>query len=233
VPVPAQAAGSVPVPNPVLAPLADPGATLAWLAGLAWDRVLPQVVFYVHADQQALADGAGVARWEGQGPLTHGQVAVFFGSNRALIRMRPVLDLAGVALQDGYQGTARMREAVRLVNPGDVFPYAPSTGLRLDHDHPIPYLPLDEGGLPGQTWLGNQAPLGRFHHRLKTHGGWRLAQPEIGVYLWRSPHGHYFQTDERGTHRLTPQAGQTYWDATAAAQTQQPGGGGPPTAAPT
>jgi hypothetical protein len=221
------------VPNPVLVPFQDPAAVQGWLAGLCWERLLPRVVFYVHADRQSLADGAGVVRWEEHGPLTVPQLAEFFGSDAALIRTRPVLDLADVAPQDGYQGTGRMREAVRLVVPGDVFPYAGSTGRRLDHDHPIPYLPLDEGGPPGQTHLGNQAPLGRFHHRLKTHGGWRLAQPEVGIYLWRSPNGHYFQTDGRGTHRLTPQAGQAYWDAAAAQQTRPDDGTGPADPAPT
>ncbi|HET6626185.1 MAG TPA: hypothetical protein VFG63_07330 [Nocardioidaceae bacterium] len=37
------------------------------------------------------------------------------------------------------------------------------------------------------------APLVRFHHRLKTHGRWRLRQPEPGTYLWRSPHGWYWR----------------------------------------
>ena len=66
----------------------------------------------------------------------------------------------------------------------------------------MPYVPPDEGGPPGQTTPDNLGPLGRHHHRLKTHGGWRCAQPERGVYLWRSPHGHWACVDASGTHYL-------------------------------
>ena len=52
----------------------------------------------------------------------------------------------------------------------------------------------------------------RFHHRIKTHGRWRIRPAGPQTYLWRSPHGYYFQVDPTGTHRLTPQAGQLLWD---------------------
>jgi hypothetical protein len=43
----------------------------------------------------------------------------------------------------------------------------------------------------------------RFEHRIKTHGrGWRHRQPVPGVFLWRTPHGHWFRTDHTGTHPL-------------------------------
>jgi hypothetical protein len=43
----------------------------------------------------------------------------------------------------------------------------------------------------------------RFGHRVKTHGrGFRLRQPEPGIYLWRTPHGYRFRTDHTGSHPL-------------------------------
>jgi hypothetical protein len=56
--------------------------------------------------------------------------------------------------------------------------------------------------------LDNYGPLGRFHHRVKTHGRWVLRQPFAGIYLWRDPHGQVFLVDHSGTHKVTaPGAG--------------------------
>jgi hypothetical protein len=66
----------------------------------------------------------------------------------------------------------------------------------------IAYRRPDAGGPPGQTTVDNLAPLGRYHHRLKTHGGWHCVQPRPGVYRWRTPHGHWVQVDHTGTHPL-------------------------------
>jgi hypothetical protein len=203
--------------NPILTGLPDPHAWLGWLAGLDWKRMLPQVLLYLHASHEAVAAGEGVARLEDAdgplGPVLLTQLAALFGPDTP-VTVKPVLDLADVAPQDAYEARGRLREAVRLVHPHDAFPHAASTSPKLDLDHPIPYRPVRAGGPPGQTHLGNQAPLSRFHHRIKTHSAWQLRQPETGVYLWRSPHGYYFQTDQDGTHRLTAQAGQAYWNST-------------------
>jgi hypothetical protein len=39
---------------------------------------------------------------------------------------------------------------------------------------------------------------------LKTHGGWTYAMIRPGVFLWRSPHGHWWLRDRTGTTDLTP-----------------------------
>ena len=49
----------------------------------------------------------------------------------------------------------------------------------------------------------NYGPLGRFHHRIKTHGTWTLRQPFDGLYLWRDPHGQVYLVDHTGTHKIT------------------------------
>jgi hypothetical protein len=42
----------------------------------------------------------------------------------------------------------------------------------------------------------------RFEHRVKTHGRWRVRQPESGVWLWRSPNRAYYFVTNAGTYSL-------------------------------
>src|SRR5688572_33114170 len=76
---------------------------------------------------------------------------------------------------------------------------ATSTSRRVDLDHPIPY---DATGPPGQTGNHNSGPLGRRHHRWKTHAGYRARQAGQGRYAWLTPHGLGFLVDHTGTHRI-------------------------------
>ncbi len=69
-----------------------------------------------------------------------------------------------------------------------------------DIDHTIPFVKPDEGGPPGQTGVGKLGPITRFHHRVKTHGDWQVAQPFTGVFVWRTPNGRYLLVDHTGTH---------------------------------
>jgi hypothetical protein len=46
-------------------------------------------------------------------------------------------------------------------------------------------------------------PLCRFHHRLKTHGGWIYTRLDETSLLWRSPHGLRFLRDHTGTRDVT------------------------------
>jgi hypothetical protein len=103
-----------------------------------------------------------------------------------------------------------------------VFPYASNTSRPLDLDHTTPYTTAasaptgdgpanggsrnGSGGPPGQTRVGNLAPMTRFHHRLKTHSRWQVAQPCPGVLVWRTPHGRAYLVDHTGTRQL-PRAG--------------------------
>ncbi|KRC68454.1 hypothetical protein ASE20_16480 [Nocardioides sp. Root240] len=111
--------------------------------------------------------------------------------------MAPVIDLAGLAPVDAYEIPARLREAVHLIHPGDVFPYAANTSRRVDLDHQVPYA---EGG---PTAVGNLGPLTRTHHRIKTHSGWEVRQPFPGITIWRDPHGAHYLIDPTGTRRIT------------------------------
>ena len=131
------------------------------------------------------------------------------------ISLKPVIDLpAGHTPVDGYEIPARLREQLQLRNPADVFPYAAAVSRLIDLDHTIPYLSPDQGGPPGQTRIGNLGPHTRYHHRLKTHGGWQVRQPEPGTWLWRSPHHRIYLVNATGTHPLADTVfAQTIWRA--------------------
>lgn len=199
---------------------------------LDYTRLLPRVTLYLHVHRDTVDDlvakagagarrGTGVVRWEGHSPVTAEYVRDFLGPHAAFT-IKPVIDLAGQVPVDGYEIPDRLREAVHLRTPADVFPYASATGRGLDYDHTTPYRhPADQPGLrdldgghvqdgpgtagrstPGQTGMANLGKLTRLHHRVKTHTAWQARQPFPGIYLWRSPHGRYFLVDHTGTHRL-------------------------------
>ncbi|WP_156391516.1 MULTISPECIES: HNH endonuclease signature motif containing protein [unclassified Nocardioides] len=113
------------------------------------------------------------------------------------MQITPVIDLNKQAPVDAYEIPSRMREAVHLIHPGDVFPYAANTSRRMDLDHAIPY---SEGG---QTGVGNLGPMTRTHHRIKTHSGWEVRQPFPGIVIWRDPYGAHYLVDATGTRRVT------------------------------
>jgi len=60
-----------------------------------------------------------------------------------------------------------------------------------DIDHAIPW---EEGG---QTSKENLGLLCRRHHRMKTHGGWKLISFEDGSCEWTSPKGKKFKVEAR------------------------------------
>jgi hypothetical protein len=192
--------------------------------GVDYRRLRPTATLFVHLTDQALATGTGVARLADVGPVTVEQIRRFLGSPAPGydIRVQPVLDPADVASVDSYEIPLRLREAVMVRNPADVYPYGSCTSRRMDLDHTLPYAPTDTGGPPGQTSLGNLGPLDRTHHRDKTHGHGNLRQPDPGIYLYRSPEGWVYLTTNQGTlslgntafaHRLWAQTGP--WTLTA------------------
>ena len=70
-------------------------------------------------------------------------------------------------------------------------------------DHTEPY---DPHGPPGQSGIGNYAPMTTPHHRIKTRGRWDVEQPFSGIYVWRDPHGAFYLVDHTGTRRLPGRA---------------------------
>jgi hypothetical protein len=156
---------------------------------------LPPATLYVHVSRESMESGEGVARMEGVGPITLGQASEFLRHSH--VTVKPVIDLDRDVPVDSYEVPARLREVLQLRAPASAFPWSPSTSRRMDVDHTTPW------SRAGQTRIGNLGKLTRFEHRTKTHGpGWRHRQPEPGVHVWRTPHGHWFRVDGTGTHAL-------------------------------
>ena len=91
-----------------------------------------------------------------------------------------------------------MREQVLLRDAHCVFPGCARDSRSCDLDHITPYVPMDEGGPPGQTHSGNLAPLCRTHHRVKTHTDWDYKRLDDGSYVWTTPTGHQHDTNPTG-----------------------------------
>jgi hypothetical protein len=158
----------------------------------------PKAVVYVHLHQAALEGSAvGVARVEDLGPMLYQQVTRLLG--HAEVKVQPVMDLSDQTRVNAYEHPEAVKQRAHLITVGEVFPHATRVSRKVDHDHPVPW---DPHGPPGQTGDHNCAPLGRTHHRAKTHLAYRLRQLGPGDYLWTTPHGLHRRVDETGTHVL-------------------------------
>jgi hypothetical protein len=156
----------------------------------------------VHLDQAAVANPESVwavGRVEGPhgldeiGPVLLDQVRELVRHRR--VKVLPVLDLADDPAVDTYEVPEPMKARVRLRDGSSRFPYGTRPARGCDHDHTLPW------GAGGQTAPSNLGCLDRTSHRAKTHGGWRLRQPEPGVFDWTSPLGYHYRVDRWGTHR--------------------------------
>jgi hypothetical protein len=196
-----------------LARACDPTSALG-ASLLNWPVLLPRVNIFLHLAEetvQAARDGTpdGVVRWEDEGPVTLRYVREQLAPYHSFT-ITPVIDLAGQEPVDSYEIPARHRRAVRLRTPADCFPFAANLDP-VDLDHTRAYQHASDAAgeqeaRRGQSQMGNYGPLGRFHHRIKTHGRWQVAQPFDGIYVWRDPHAHYYLVDHTGTRKITPPA---------------------------
>ena len=62
------------------------------------------------------------------------------------------------------------------------FPGCPRLAWDSENDHLLPWP-------QGRTTTWNIDCKCKHHHQAKTHGGYRVTQPELGTYLWTTPHG--------------------------------------------
>lgn len=159
--------------------------------------LLPAVVLYIHLG------GSGVARVEGMGPVSEDWVRRTLGE-KCRFRIVPVVDPLGQVPVDAYEVPVRHREAVRLMTPADIFPYASSTAatMQVDHTEPFQHIGRDGARPKGQSRVGNYGQMVTIHHRIKTHGAWDAKQPYPGVFVWRDPYGAYYVVDHTGTRRV-------------------------------
>jgi hypothetical protein len=159
----------------------------------------PRVVLHFHLSEAALRAGQPVVRPEDGGPLTLRQLVEFLGGTGCHVRIQPLLDPTEIAPVDGYEVPQQLRAAVRAKQIADVFPFGTCLSPHMDLDHTERYVPMDYGGPPGQTQLGNLGPMARPSHRAVTHGGWAKHQPEVGYFVHRSPTGYVYLVTNQGT----------------------------------
>jgi hypothetical protein len=195
--------------------LANPAAAVQLLAAAAgadpepdeedavdvdWSKLLPAVTILVHMYRGTRdAPSEGVARIEGVGPLSEAYLSQHL-CRAASVTVVPVFDIEGQAPVDSYEIPDAHRRAVHLMCPADVFPFAPNTSRDKQIDHTVPYQHSPPGA--GQSRIGNYGPMTPFHHRVKTHGNWQVAQLFPGIFIWRDPHGAYYLVDHTGTRRV-------------------------------
>ena len=188
--------------------MAFPGDLLEALREVDLSPLAPKAVLYVHLHEAAIHGSAGVARVERLGPVTLTSLQTLLA--RTALLVKPVLDLSDRVRTTAYEHPESLKERVHLTTGGDYWPYATSTGRNVDYDHPIPY---DDTGPPGQTGTHNSGPLGRRHHRWKTHAGHRARQSGQGRYVWLTRHGLGFLVDHRGTRRISAEHARMILDA--------------------
>ena len=110
------------------------------------------------------------------------------------ITIKPVLEMNRADAVDAHDPPAWMRDLVILRDGHCVFPGCTIDARRCDQDHIEPYIPIDQGGPPGQTSPANLACLCRRHHRLKTFTGWDYQRTRPGTYAWTNPHGLTYES---------------------------------------
>ncbi|SFB18180.1 hypothetical protein SAMN05192575_104332, partial [Nocardioides alpinus] len=77
----------------------------------------------------------------------------------------------------------------RLRDTTCVYPGCGRDAESCDLDHIETYVPVDQGGPPGQTRPDALAPLCRRYHRAKTFGAFTYRRLPDGAYEWTLPTG--------------------------------------------
>ncbi len=169
-----------------------------------------QTVLYAHASltellhlYRSLEGGDAVGEVERLGPATVEKIRDWLGRSDDVV-IRPVLDLNRCPAVDGHDPSEEIREIVILRDGHCVFPWCTVDARATDLDHIDPYVPMDQGGPPGQTNPHNLACLCRRHHRCKTTGRWRYRRRPDGTYEWHGPHGRSYLVTPLGTLEIPP-----------------------------
>ena len=93
--------------------------------------------------------------------------------------------------RERYQPPAALADFINARDKTCRFPGCRRAAELSDIDHAIPW---DEGGATSPANLG---ALCRRHHRLKTHGGWKIASNPDGSCTWTSPYGKSYFVPSR------------------------------------
>ncbi|MBD3915808.1 HNH endonuclease signature motif containing protein [Nocardioides hwasunensis] len=168
-----------------------------------------QVVLFAHFDAHTAGD---TTVFGPTGQMEHArrlalldQIQAWCADSRTEVTVTPVIDLHHQLNTPAYKIPDRIRDHVTLRDRTCVFSWCARPARACDIDHIVAFdHEADADGRPqtGPTETGNLAALCRFHHRLKTHTGWRYRMVEPGVFEWTSPHEHRYRRDHTGTTRI-------------------------------
>ena len=168
-----------------------------------------EVVLHVHLAADAVGDGLVLDQLgrleERHKLLLLDTVRSWCGDNSTRVTIKPVIDLNAELETAAYELPDRIRDQITLRDHTCTFPWCTRPARASDVDHVVPF---DHGAevegrpQPGPTRSSNLASLCRRHHRLKTHGRWRVTARSSGVLEWTSPHGHRYLRDHTGTRGL-------------------------------
>ncbi|WP_066902287.1 HNH endonuclease signature motif containing protein [Mycolicibacterium houstonense] len=150
-----------------------------------------RVVFNVIADRDTVLSGGQAPGYVlGFGVIDAEQVRELAEQATMRLVSKPDVDRAA-ALR--YQPTVSVQRWVRCRDLTCRFPGCEHPAEDCDVDHTVPFDHTDpaRGGL---TVPDNLKCLCRFHHRLKTFGGWRDTQYPDGSVVWTSPSGKTYRT---------------------------------------
>lgn len=155
----------------------------------------PEATVFVHLTPQSEVArtelrGRLSGRGEGDlGPVLVDHLRDLLGHHR--VRLVPVLDVGGDESVDAYEIPDRLRRHVDVRDGWEVFPWSATPAWRCEKDHTVPWP-------RGATRPGNLASLSKLAHRGKTHGGWRVEQPEPGCLALTSPLGFEYRQSRQG-----------------------------------
>ncbi|GAB3022409.1 hypothetical protein GCM10011376_27770 [Nocardioides flavus (ex Wang et al. 2016)] len=168
-----------------------------------------EVVIHAHFDATLSGDttifGPTGRMENGQRLVLLEQIQAWCGDTRTRVTVKPVIDLNASLTGQTRSVPDPIREQVILRDRTCVFPRCGRPARGCDIDHVVPWDEHAEAEgrpQPGPTTTGNLAALCRFHHRLKTHSGWRYETTAPGIFEWRSPHGYRYRRDHTGTTEL-------------------------------
>ncbi len=148
---------------------------------------------------------------DGHGPITATQARHLALRSAPVTLRRVFTDPADNSIlfldANRYRFTRDQIACITTLHPYSTFPGATTPATRCDIDHLNEYRtgpPADadqaarSGDPPGQTMVRNGQPLGRRHHRPKTHGGWKVhADPhDPHTFHWTSPHGRTYTVND-------------------------------------
>ncbi len=150
----------------------------------------PRVLLNVIATEDTVTgDSDRPGYLDGFGVIDAEQVRQLAGS--AEQRLLDATADAAAALR--YRPTPALARAIRCRDLTCRFPGCHRPAVHCDLDHTIPFNHADPAA-GGLTVASNIKCLCRFHHRMKTFGGWSDRQLADGTLIWTSPTGQEFRT---------------------------------------